>query len=56
MEAVADKFEATKWRLSGVTEESQNSSGHSILVASFKPETWRIRNGSGAFLYRTFRL
>jgi hypothetical protein len=56
MEAVADEFEATKWRLSGVTEESQNSSGHPILVAGFKPGTSRIRSGSGACLYRSFRL
>jgi hypothetical protein len=56
MEAVADKFEATKWRPSGVTEESQNSSGHTILVTSFKPGTSRIRSGSGAFLYLSFCL
>jgi hypothetical protein len=56
VKAVAGKFEATKWRLSGVTEECQNSSGHPILVASFKPGTSRIRSRSGAFLYNSSRL
>jgi len=48
MLTVADTFEAAKCHLSGVTEENQNSSGHPILVASFKPRTSSIRSGSAA--------
>jgi hypothetical protein len=53
MEAVVAKFEATNWRLPGVTEESQNSSGQPILVSRFKPGICKIRSESAAFLYRS---